>query len=52
MTSTQLRAIRELSTKNAIYDKNAKRLRIKKGRMAGTYINISKDSAFEIIKAN
>ena len=52
MTTAQLTAIRDLAEKNATYNENTKTLIIKKGRMSGTYKNIEKMSAIEIVKCN
>ena len=52
MNNTQLKAVREISEKNALYNEETKTLTIKTGRMQGTYLNIEKASAIEIVKAN
>lgn len=52
MNNTQLKAIRKISEKNAIYNEETRTLTIKSGRMQGTYLNIEKASAIELVKAN
>jgi len=52
MTQTQLRAMRKIAEKNELYNTETKTLKIKSGKMAGTYRNISLASALEITSIN
>lgn len=52
MENITLKAFRELSDKSVIYNEGSKTLCIKRGRLVGTYQNIEKASALELVKAN